>query len=419
MKTSSIKKTIPAGWKTDFLHNYGVKVIDGDRGKNYPSHDEFSTDGYCLFLNATNVSKQGFIFKDNQFISKEKDSSLGKGKLLRGDLVITTRGTIGNFAYYSDNIPYEHIRINSGMAVIRNITELTNLKTEYLLNYFKSSLFTKEIKRVSFGSAQPQLTIQIINKFKLNIPKDQNEQNRIVAVMETWDRAVEKLEKKIEIKKKIKKGLMQELSRGRLQSENYKQLELAKIGKLISGGTPSKKVEEYWQGTIPWISSSDVLEDSISNVHIHRFITNEGINDSATNIIPQHSIVMVSRVGVGKLIVNNIALCTSQDFQSLVINESQYNPYYLAYVIKEELKKLLLHNQGTSIKGILKNDLEALVLKVPEKAEQDKIAHIVLAADNEIEKLQTKLSLLKAQRKYLLNNLVTGAIRTPEKLKIN
>ncbi len=95
------------------------EIIDGDRGVNYPKQDEFSDSGYCLFLNAKNVTAEGFVFENCLFISKEKDIALRKGKLQRGDVVLTTRGTIGNLAYYSSSIPFDNIRINSGMVILR------------------------------------------------------------------------------------------------------------------------------------------------------------------------------------------------------------------------------------------------------------------------------------------------------------
>ncbi|MBW2202282.1 MAG: hypothetical protein JRF71_15895, partial [Deltaproteobacteria bacterium] len=72
------------------------QIIDGDRGTNYPKKEDFSPSGHCLFLNTKNVRSDGFSFSDMEFISKEKDQALRKGKLQRGDVVLTTRGTIGN-----------------------------------------------------------------------------------------------------------------------------------------------------------------------------------------------------------------------------------------------------------------------------------------------------------------------------------
>ena len=158
------------------INNFKVKttpmtdiceIIDGDRGKNYPKQDEFSEDGFCLFLNAKNVTSNGFDFSNCIYISKEKDEILRKGKLTRGDVILTTRGTIGNLAYYSDDIPFENIRINSGMVILRMNHEIVD--EIFFIEQFKLQL--EDIKRkIASGSAQPQLPISTMNKINMIIP---------------------------------------------------------------------------------------------------------------------------------------------------------------------------------------------------------------------------------------------------------
>ena len=104
----------PQGWQIVPLERAGVQVIDGDRGKSYPSAGDLLPDGHCLFLTAKNVTRRGFVFEDTQFITELKHSELNKGTLKRGDTVLTTRGTVGNIAHFSNDIPFENIRINSG-----------------------------------------------------------------------------------------------------------------------------------------------------------------------------------------------------------------------------------------------------------------------------------------------------------------
>ena len=77
-----------------------VDFIDGDRGKNYPTFDEFTSTGYCLFLNASNVTSTGFNFDTCMFITEEKDRLMNKGHLSPYDIVLTSRGTLGNVALY-------------------------------------------------------------------------------------------------------------------------------------------------------------------------------------------------------------------------------------------------------------------------------------------------------------------------------
>lgn len=85
-------------WPMTTLGDGPLEIIDGDRGSNYPKQQDFAPIGHCLFLNAGNVTESGFNFSDCAFISSEKDAALRKGKLRRSDIVLTTRGTVGNVA---------------------------------------------------------------------------------------------------------------------------------------------------------------------------------------------------------------------------------------------------------------------------------------------------------------------------------
>lgn len=143
------------------------EIIDGDRGKNYPTADEFSDEGYCLFLNAKNVTSTGFNFDTCMFVTKEKDEALRKGKLSRGDVVLTTRGTLGNLAFYTKAIPFEHVRINSGMVILRMKQDVVD--EVYFIEQFKMQLADIR-EKIASGSAQPQLPISTMNKINILIP---------------------------------------------------------------------------------------------------------------------------------------------------------------------------------------------------------------------------------------------------------
>src|SRR4051812_32896772 len=110
---------VPDDWQQTSLSEAGVQILDGDRGSNYPSEGDFFDTGYCLFLTAKNVTKSGFRFDECQFITQQKHNELRKGQVLPGDLVLTTRGSVGNIALFDASVPYKVLRINSGMVVLR------------------------------------------------------------------------------------------------------------------------------------------------------------------------------------------------------------------------------------------------------------------------------------------------------------
>lgn len=188
-----------------------VEFIDGDRGKNYPTYDEFAKEGYCLFLNASNVTGIGFDFSDCMFITKEKDELMNKGHLERFDIVLTSRGTLGNVAFYNNHIPYENVRINSGMLIIRSKSD--KIKSYYLYALLKSSYMKSAIEQYRSGSAQPQLPIKDLQKISLNIPNSESVLEKINADFRRIENIISQNGNEISNLKALQSVLLSELSR--------------------------------------------------------------------------------------------------------------------------------------------------------------------------------------------------------------
>ncbi|VON78094.1 type I RM modification enzyme [Streptococcus pneumoniae] len=178
-------------------------IIDGDRGKNYPKSDELFSEEYCLFLNTKNVTKNGFSFDTKQFITKTKDKLLRKGKLERYDIVLTIRGTVGNVAYYDELIKYKHLRINSGMVILRPKTP--NLNQKFIIHVLRNNNYS----RVISGSAQPQLPITKLKKILLPLPPLAL-QNEFADFVVQVDKSQLAIQKSLEELETLKKSLMQE-----------------------------------------------------------------------------------------------------------------------------------------------------------------------------------------------------------------
>ena len=155
-------------WPTKKFSDAPLQIIDGDRGRNYPKHPDFRKMGHCLFLNTGNVTPHGFAFDKCQFITEKIDSSLRKGKLQRGDVVMTTRGTIGNVAHYDDLVPFESVRINSGMIIFRTKDDL--LLPRFLYYFLRSGNFRRQVNSLRTGAAQPQLPIKDIRTIEFPVP---------------------------------------------------------------------------------------------------------------------------------------------------------------------------------------------------------------------------------------------------------
>ena len=170
------------------------EIIAGRSWQSYPKQSEFRPYGHCLFLNATNVTRDGFNFGSGQFIKELKDSQMKKGKLQRQDVVLTTRGTLGNAAYYDAGVPFEHMRINSGMVILR--CDRSKILPQYLYAFLRSSLFHAQIERMRSGVAQPQLPIRDMKRLTIPLPT-LSHQLRLVEVVSAYDDLIENNRRRI------------------------------------------------------------------------------------------------------------------------------------------------------------------------------------------------------------------------------
>ena len=168
--------------------------------------------------------------------------------------------------------------------------------------------------------------------------------------------------------------------------EQRKVSELAE--KTYGGGTPSTLNEAYWDGDIPWIQSSDVVDGRLFGVVPRKRITQYGLNNSATQLVPKNSIAIITRVGVGKLAFMPYSYATSQDFLSL--SKLNAEPLFTVYACYKKLQSELNAVQGTSIKGITKDELLAKTVMVPQYAEQQQIGAFFSQLDNLITLHQRK-----------------------------
>ncbi|EFD1103900.1 restriction endonuclease subunit S [Escherichia coli] len=374
----------------------GVKVIDGDRGKEYPKASDFSGDGYCLFLSAKNVTKYGFQFNELQFIDAEKDKKLRKGRVKRSNIVLTTRGSVGHFAYYDASVPYDVMRINSGMVILD--ADESDLEPNFLYALCRSFIVQKQIEAASFGSAQPQLTVGIVKGLKLPIPT-LVEQKKIAQILSTWDKAITVTEKLLVNSQQQKKALMQQLLTGkkRLLDENgvrfsgewvYLTFDNAFI--VANKKSTQVKSSDYLQsGSIPIIDQGQSrIAGYCNNLEVY--------SDVPVIVFGDHTRCV-------KWI--EFVFCPGAD-GTQVIKTSK--------ILEPKLGYYLLSNTDIPNLGYSRHmrELKEKDFRLPlDIKEQQKIAAVLSAADAEISTLEKKLACLRDEKKALMQQLLTGKRR--------
>ena len=183
-------------------------------------------------------------------------------------------------------------------------------------------------------------------------------------------------------------------------SDAWEQRKVSDLAeKTYGGGTPTTSNEAYWNGDIPWIQSSDVVDGKLLGVEPRKWITQDGLNNSAAQLIPGNSIAIITRVGVGKLAFMPYSYATSQDFLSL--SKLNAEPLFTVYACYKKLQSELNAVQGTSIKGITKDELLAKNIMVPRYAEQQQIGAFFKQLDNLITLHQRKFEKLTNVKKSI------------------
>lgn len=170
--TKEIPFDLPKNWCWTRLGN-AFQLINGDRGKNYPSKDKLKDKGDYPFISAINMYAHTVKTEGLLFLSKLQYDLLGSGKLKKDDFVFCLRGSLGKFCKY----PYENGAIASSLVILRKEIPLLN---DYIETYLSSFLIDEQIHNSDNGTAQPNLGARDIAKYLIPIPP-LTEQERIVS----------------------------------------------------------------------------------------------------------------------------------------------------------------------------------------------------------------------------------------------
>jgi len=162
-------------------------------------------------------------------------------------------------------------------------------------------------------------------------------------------------------------------------TKNWERVKVGDVCQIRGGGTPSKSIEQYWQGEIPWVSPKDVKAETISDSIDH--ISFEAIGESATSLIPSGSVLVVVRSGIlARTVPVAIAereLAINQDLKALCPSES-INARFLFYLLTAKTGKLLtMVSRGATVHRLMTEDIRNLDFRLPPIPEQQRIVSLL------------------------------------------
>jgi type I restriction enzyme, S subunit len=318
----------------------------------------------------------------------------------KGDLILSVRAPVGDIGKTDYNVV-----LGRGVAAIKGNEFLFQLLTKMKQSHYWSKFST--------GSTFESINSNDIKSAEIYLPSIE-EQSAIGSLFRTLDDLLSSYKNNLANYQSLKATMLSKMfpkaghTVPEIRLDGFEgDWELLEINDLAddfqSGGTPKTNVQEYWNGNIPWIQSSDLETNCLFETKVQKSISEKGLKNSSAKIIPKDSIAVVTRVGVGKLAVMRHEYATSQDFLSF--SNLKSNIEFTAYLLYRLLQKEVTQLQGTSIKGITKVELLSKKVLIPSLPEQQAIGAYFSNLDNLIVAHQEKISQLETLKKKLLQDM--------------
>ncbi len=373
-------------WQTKKLGDIGESII----GLTYSPND-IHNNGLEV-LRSSNIQNGRIDLSDMVRVTTRIPDNL---ILKNGDILVCARN--GSRRLIGKNVHIDED--NCGKTFGAFMCVFRTDQSKYVKYLFQSEEFQRQVQR-DLGPTINQVTSGNLNSFKFNFP-EKPEQERIVSVLEVWDEYLEKLERKIALKEELKKGLMQQLLNGKLHSLDYhpswSTKEFDEVFITLSKKDGIKSSEYLQDGKIP-------IFDQSYGKYISGYTNDEGkavLTECDLILFGDHSRV-VKYIDKQSFAVGNdgIKLFTTREGVDV----------YFGFML---LSRYPVPNTGYNRHFKYISDA---VFDIPDLDEQLSITKIIKSIEGEIEINRKKLNEINLQKKYLLKNLITGTIRTPETL---
>lgn len=364
-----------------------------------------------------------FNYEKANYWSLESKSELSRYLLHKDDLLIAmtdvtpSKNLIGRMVLIDIE---DEFLLNQRVGLLKTNDKISKLFLMYIGN-------SKVWRGYSIGystlGVQTNLGTKEIKKGRIPLPP-LHEQQKIAEILSTVDEQISTTQAIIDKSKELKKGLMQKLFSEGLGHTEFKDTKIGRIpkcwevvrlgeySKLMTGGTPNTKTEEYWDGNIPWMASGDISKKYIEDVEGR--ITELGLKNSAAKIIPVNSI-FIALNGQGKtkgtVAISLKEVTCNQSLAAYILDKESFQPLFVFFYLTTRYWHLRALAGGDDRAGLNLGLLRIVECPLPPFPEQKKIADILSEADAKIEKEEQEKAQLEQLKKGLMQQLLTGQKR--------
>ncbi|PKG63454.1 restriction endonuclease subunit S [Psychrobacter sp. Choline-02u-13] len=402
----------PSSWQVQRLGKVFPKVVVGYVGN--------VNDYYCSeeegvpFYRTLNIRNGYFRHIDLKYVTHSFNDKNKKSQIKNNDILIARVGA--NLGMVCKVTGLNSVA-NIANAIIIKSSLIDDADIDFFTYFLLSPLGKKQIFAGAAGGAQGVFNTKLTQEIKVPVPSFP-EQQKIAKILSTWDKAISTTERLIDNSTQQKKALMQQLLTGkkrlldglgqRFEGE-WEEVSIGSTSKCFSGGTPSRTKDEYYNGSIPWITSGKLNDRFVDSVN--EYITELGLQNSSAKIVKNGSI-LVAMYGAtaGKVALNTLDSATVNQAVLALEPKEKFHNLFLFYLLEVEMLKALLLVQGGQ-PNLSATIIKAIKIKVPALLEQQKIATVLTNADKEIELLEQQLADLQQEKKALMQVLLTGKKR--------
>ncbi|MEO0406531.1 MAG: restriction endonuclease subunit S [Cyanobacteria bacterium P01_A01_bin.135] len=182
------------------------------------------------------------------------------------------------------------------------------------------------------------------------------------------------------------------------------------LGAIYSGGTPSRDISHFWNGTVAWVTPGEIT--ALNGKYLtetREYISDAGFSSSSAQLMPVGSLLVTTRATIGLVAISQILVCTNQGFKSLALNSSSYADFYY-YLLRFVSSEMIRLSSGSTFDEISKSDFSSIVVPRPRIDEQKQIASILDTVDEAIATTTAHIAKLKQAKAGLLHDLLTCGI---------
>jgi type I restriction enzyme S subunit len=389
------QKTIHKAWKTVRLGDIAEITSGGTPSRSQPEY----WNGSIPWVKTGEITGKLIQREDiEEFISEEG--------LKYSSAKIVPKGTI-LMAMYGQGQTRGRVAKLGLDATINQACAAILLNKEADVDFIFQQLLSSydHIRNLSNDGGQKNLSSALIKSLKVFLPS-LPEQQKIAEILSTWDEAIEKLERLVELKEKRFRWILSEsINDKKLKCQEGRVKDIAKV---ITGKTPNTQDETNFGNEYPFVSPSDLRGDK------HIYQTERKLSSSGARkvfIVPEGAVFFTGIGIIGKIGIATVESTTNQQIHSLIAKEG-IDKEYLYYLMLSFAAKISLQ-AGAHVMPILsKTLLETQPIKfLINKLDQEKIAKTLSALDSELLITRNLKSTLKKQKQGLMQRLLTGKVR--------